>query len=85
MKLSGFQRQVPLFYSTNKTVKIDGTQDFRFGNQKKKRESSAWQQRSIARSKLEVDFESRWSNAIWLVIVERSKSRDTISFIKLKR
>ena len=26
---------------------------------------------------------SRWSNAIWLVIVERDKSCDTISFVKL--
>ena len=39
-------------------VKTDGIQGFQFGNQEK-RETSAWQQRSIARSKLEIDFESR--------------------------
>ena len=50
---------------------------------RKKRETSAWQQRSIACSKLEIDFESRWSNAIWLATVEHSKLCDTISFAKL--
>ena len=50
---------------------------------RKKRETSAWQQRSIARSKLKIDFESRGLNAIWLVTVERNKSCDTISFVKL--
>ena len=46
-------------------------------------ETSAWQQRAIARSNIETDFNSRRSNAIWLVTVERSKSCDTISFVKL--
>ena len=62
------------------SVKTDGIQSFQFGNQKKTRDR---QQRSISRSKLEIDFESRWSNAIWLVTVKRSKSCDTISFVKL--
>ena len=50
---------------------------------KKKQETSAWQQGSIARLKLEIVFESRSSNVIWLVIVELSKLCDTISFLKL--
>ena len=48
-------------------------------------ETSAWQQRSISRSNLGFDSESCRSNAIWLVTVERSKSCDTISFVKLQR
>ena len=38
-------------------------------------EISAWQRRSIVLSNLGNIFESRRSNAIWLVTVERSKSR----------
>ena len=48
--------RVPRF--KNQSVKTDGIQGFQFGNQKKKRETSAWQQRSIACSKSEIDFES---------------------------
>ena len=51
---------------------------------RKKQEVSALQQRSISRSKLETVFESRWSNVIWLVTVELSKSCDTSSSVKLK-
>ena len=43
-------------------VKTDGIQCFQFGNQNRK--TNSWQQRSIARSKLEIVFESRWLNAI---------------------
>ena len=38
---------------------------------------------SIANSKLEIVFESRRSNVICLVTIERSKSHDTISLVKL--
>ena len=40
-------------------VKTDGVQGFQIGNQKTKQETSAWQQRSIAPSKLDIDFECR--------------------------
>ena len=48
-------------------------------------ETIAWQQQSIVRSNLGNIFESRWSNAIWLVTVERSKSlvRETNAFFKI--
>ena len=46
-------------------------------------ETSAWQRQSIARFTLGVESKPRWSNAICLVTVERSKSFDTISFVKL--
>ena len=48
-------------------------------------ETSVWQQRSIMRSNLGNIFESRRSNAIWLATVDRSKSCDTVSFVKLLR
>ena len=51
---------------------------------KKKHETSAWRQWSIACSKLEIDFESHRLNVIWLVTIEHSKSCDTISFVKLR-
>ena len=60
-------------------VKTDGIQGFQFWNQKKYNRPV----RSIRRSKSEIDFESCWSNAIWLVTIEHSKSCDTISFVKL--
>ena len=40
---------------TNQLAKTDGIQGFQSGNQKRKRETNAWQQRSIARSTLEID------------------------------
>ena len=46
-------------------------------------ETSTWEQRSIVRLNLGNIFESRRLNAIWLVTVERSKSRVTVSFVKL--
>ena len=46
-------------------------------------ETSAWQQRSIKRSNLENILKSCCSSAICVVTVERSKSCDTISFVKL--
>ena len=45
-------------------VQTDGIQGFQFGNQKK----MADQQWSIACLELEIYLESRWSNAIWLVL-----------------
>ena len=41
------------------TVKTDGIQGFQSGNRKKTRETSARQQRSISRWKLQTEFESR--------------------------
>ena len=43
-------------------------------------ETSTWQQWSIVRLNLGNIFESRLSNAIWLVTVKRSKSFDTAVF-----
>ena len=46
-------------------------------------ETRAWQRRSITRSNSRVECKSRWSNSLWLVTIERVKSRDIISFVKL--
>ena len=46
-------------------------------------ETSAWQRKSITRSNSEVECKSHSSNPILLVIVERDKSCNTISFVKL--
>ena len=46
-------------------------------------ETLAWQRRSITHSNLGLELESLGSNAICLAAVERDKSYDTISFVKL--
>ena len=46
-------------------------------------EISAWQLGSVRRSNIGIDSESRWWNAIWSVTIQRSKSFDNISFVKL--
>ena len=46
-------------------------------------ETSAWQRWPIVRPSSGVECKYCSSNAIWLVIVERGKLYDTISFVKL--
>ena len=48
-------------------------------------ETSAWQRRSTMRLNSGVECKSRGSNLICLATVERGKSCDTISFVKLIR
>ena len=47
-------------------------------------ETSASQRWPIACSNSGVECKSHCSNAIWLVTIERGRSHDTISFVKLK-
>ena len=46
-------------------------------------ETSTWKWRSIVRPNSQLQSESCWSNAIWLVTIEHGQSCDTISFTKV--
>ena len=58
-----YQYRVNVNETINQSVKTESIRGFHVGNQKKGR-PVLWQQRSIVRSKLEIDFESSRSNAI---------------------
>ena len=45
--------------------------------------TSTWQWRSTARSNSGVQCKCHWSDAVWLATIERGKSGDTITFLKL--